>query len=345
MGFSGATSPYIKRQQGVAALMRQVLIALIPGTAVLTAFFGIGVLTNLVLASAFALSLETLAVLLRGQPPGSTLNDGSALITAWLLALALPPLSPWWLIAIATLFAIIVAKHLYGGLGHNPFNPAMVGYAAVLISFPVELTAWIQPIGADLHPPGLGASLGAVFLGSGAVGIDGATAATALDVVRNEVASGRMLSELTSGPAFGPLGARGSEWAGLAFLCGGLWLLYKRVIDWRIPLSMLAALTAVAALLWMFDAEIFASPLFHLFGGAALLGAFFVATDPVSASTTPLGRIWYGAGIGILTYVIRAWGGYPDGVAFAVLLMNLAAPTIDYFTRPRIYGHQKRPDG
>lgn len=320
--------------------MGQVLLALLPGIVVLSAFFGVGVVTNIILASAFALALEALVLVMRRRAPRPALNDGSALVTAWLLALALPPLSPWWLIASAALFAICIAKHLYGGLGHNPFNPAMVGYAAVLIAFPVELTAWVEPVGANLATPTLGASLEAVFLGSGAAGIDGLSGPTALDVVQNDLAGGRMLTELSSGPAFGLLGARGSEWAALAFLCGGLWLLYRKVIAWRIPLSMLSGLTAMATLFWIYDAELYASPLFHLFSGATLLAAFFVATDPVSASTTPRGRLWFGAGIGVLTYVIRAWGGYPDGVAFAVLLMNLAAPTVDYFTRPRIYGQQ-----
>ncbi len=341
MKFHRAASPHLTPPRDVTSVMRLVLWALLPGTAVLTLFFGIGVLSNLVIATLLCVSLEALALRLRNRPAVFVLGDGSALVTAWLLGLALPPLSPWWLIATASVFAIVVAKHLYGGLGHNPFNPAMVGYAAVLVSFPAEMTAWIQASLWNLSPAAVGAGLEAVLWGESANRVDGVTAATALNVLKSEIHAGRMLSELSVDRAFGVLGGHGSEWAALAFLSGGLWLLREGVIDWRIPLSTLGAFLLVATLFWAVDTERWASPLFHLFSGATLLGAFFVATDPVSASTTPSGRLYYGAGIGILTYVIRAWSGYPDGFAFAVLMMNFAAPAIDHLTRPRIYGHRQ----
>ncbi|MDH5514436.1 MAG: RnfABCDGE type electron transport complex subunit D, partial [Gammaproteobacteria bacterium] len=171
--------------------------------------------------------------------------------------------------------------------------------------------------------------------------IDAVTMATPLDTVRTRLGLGETLTELQSGALFGLAGGAGWEWVNLCFLAGGLFMLKLRVIQWRIPASMLAGLALTALAFHLYDPDTYASPLFHLFSGAAMLGAFFIATDPVSASTTPRGRLWFGFGIGVLTWVIRTWGGYPDGVAFAVLLMNLAAPTIDFYTRPRVFGQRK----
>lgn len=342
MQFATGTSPHLPRPNSVHLVMRRVLTALVPGIVALTVVMGIGVITNLVLCTVSALLLEAASLWLRGRPVQSQLNDLSAVVTAWLLAIALPPLSPWWLILIASGFAIMVAKHLYGGLGYNPFNPAMVGYVVVLIAFPLELTSWVAPIGAGGADVGLWQSLQAI-VGGGAASLDGVTAATPLDIAKTELIRGRTLDEIRNGVAFGIIGGHGWEWANLAFLAGGLWLLWKRVIQWQIPVSMLAGLAAMAGLFWVVDPGTHPSPLFHLATGAAILGAFFIATDPVSAATTPLGRVYFGAGIGVLSYVIRSWGGYPDGVAFAVLLMNLVAPTIDYYTQPRVFGHQRRP--
>jgi electron transport complex protein RnfD len=146
---------------------------------------------------------------------------------------------------------------------------------------------------------------------------------------------------MAASPVFGNIGGKGWEWIGGGFLLGGIWLIYKKVITWHIPVAMLGALFAIALVFYLIDADTYASPWFHLVSGASLLGAFFIATDPVSAATTNPGRLVYAAGIGILTYIIRTWGGYPDGVAFAVLLMNMTAPTIDYYIRPRVFGHGK----
>jgi electron transport complex protein RnfD len=324
----------------VTLVMRRVLLAALPGIFVLTFWFGIGVLTNLLLATLFALAFETLALKLRRRSARWVLEDLSAVVTAWLLALALPPLSPWWLIAIAIGFAILVAKQLYGGLGHNPFNPAMVGYVVVLIAFPAELSAWLLPAGMEQDPPSLLQSLTVVFAGNGALDLDGATGATILDLTRTELGRGRTLTEIGALPVFGGLGGYGWEWVAMAWLGGGAWLLWKRVIRWQIPTAVIGALGLLATLFWLVDSERYASPLYHLFGGATLLGAFFIATDPVSASTTPRGRLIYGAGVGIVIWVIRTWGGYPDGVAFAVLTMNMMAPTIDYYTQPRVFGQR-----
>jgi electron transport complex protein RnfD len=164
--------------------------------------------------------------------------------------------------------------------------------------------------------------------------------ATPLDNLKTGVGLGETVSAVKAANplVFSRLSGVGWDWVNMAFLFGGLWLVYKRVAAWQIPAGFLAALALMATVFWLVDNERFASPLFHLFSGAAMLGAFFIATDPVSAATTPRGRLIYGAGIGVLTYVIRTWGGYPDGVAFAVLLMNMAVPTIDYYTQPRVFG-------
>lgn len=335
MKFPTSPSPHLALPVSVTQIMKRVLLALVPGTAALVWFFGLGVLTNLLLAISFCVASEAAVIHLRKRPLDQALGDYSAVVTGWLLGIALPPLSPWWLILVASVFAIVVAKQLYGGLGYNPFNPAMVGYVVVLISFPVEMTAWLAP---ELPGPGLGEAMAAV-LSSGAAGIDGATGATALDVVKTQLTFGRMISEISGGPAFGHLGSAGTEWVAMAFLLGGLWMVWMGVTSWRIPAATLAGIFLCAGFFWALDPETHASPLFHLFSGGAMLGAFFIATDPVSACTTPRGRLIFGIGVGGITYVIRAWGGYPEGIAFAVLLMNMMAPTIDHYTRPRVFGH------
>jgi len=338
MRFRTAPAPHLALPTSVPLIMKRVLMALLPGTAALVWLFGVGVLTNVLLAIGFCVAIEAAVLRLRRRPLALFLSDFSATVTGWLLGVALPPLSPWWLILVASLFAILVAKQLYGGLGYNPFNPAMVGYVVVLISFPVDMTAWLSPDNGGI---GFLDSLAAVF--SGAVSqIDGATAATALDTLKTQIEFGRMISELSSGPAFGLFGGAGTEWVAVSFMAGGIWMVYMGVTNWQIPTSTLAGLFCSAAIFWALDPEVYASPVFHLFSGGAMLGAFFIATDPVSACATPRGRLFFGAGVGALTYVIRTWGGYPDGVAFAVLLMNLMAPTIDHYTRPRVFGHEAK---
>jgi electron transport complex protein RnfD len=331
-------------------IMLQVLGATLPGVALLTWFFGWGTLINILLASCFALVIEALILHLRKRPVMFFLNDGSALVTAWLLALALPPYSPWWLVLVATGFAMVFGKHLYGGLGQNPFNPAMLGYAVVLVSFPVEMTSWPVWRGIEELQPALTPTLGLleglqrVFI-PGSLPADGWATATALDVVRNN--SALTMAELrATEPALGGMAGRAWEWVSLAWLAGGLFLLYKRIYSWHAPVGMLGALALMSLLFWNGDGSASnGSPLFHLLGGATMLGAFFIVTDPVSSATSPRGRLVFGAGVGVLVYVIRVWGNYPDAVAFAVLLMNLCAPTIDYYTAPRTYGHARATRG
>ncbi|WP_018934905.1 electron transport complex subunit RsxD [Thioalkalivibrio sp. ALJ24] len=341
MRFRTESSPHVIPRHSVGGVMQQVLLALIPGTLAMTWFFGWGVLINVALAVGFAVALEAAMVALRRRPVGPTLADNSAIVTGWLFALAIPPLAPFWITLIGIAFAIVVAKHLYGGLGYNPFNPAMVGYVVVLVSFPREMALWPAPETLPQMPLGLWQSLQTVLTGSLPAGMewDAITRATPLDALREGLVSGRTVSEVTASPVFGSFTETGWEWIGNFFLLGGLYLLFRRVIRWEIPLAVILGVAIPAGFFWILDPGAHASPAFHVFSGAVILGAFFIATDPVSAATTKLGRILYGAGIGLLIYVIRAWGGYPDAVAFAVLLMNMVAPTLDHFTRPRIYGH------
>ncbi len=342
MEFPTHTSPHLPTRQHLSQLMRRVVYALIPGILCAWWILGWGVLINLLLAGITALAAEAAMLALRKRPVWPTLQDYSALITGLLLALALPPLAPWWIPVLGSLFAIILAKQLYGGLGYNPFNPAMVGYVVLLISFPREMTLWSPPSGIDAPSLGLADTLALIFTQQVPAGqtLDALTMATPLDSMKTRLGLGDTLSEIQQSPLFGAFGGKGWEWINLGFLLGGLALLYWKVIRWQIPVAMLATLFLLSGIFYVGDSDNYASPLFHLFSGAAMLGAFFIATDPVSAATTNRGRLYYGAGIGALVYIIRTWGGYPDAVAFAVLLMNMAAPTIDYYTRPHTFGHE-----
>jgi electron transport complex protein RnfD len=336
------SSPHGHQGHSTGQVMQQVLLACVPGLAALTWFFGWGTLINIVWLSLLALSLEALILHLRGRPIAFYLSDYSALVTAVLLALALPPTAPWWLGLIGILFAIGIAKHLYGGMGYNPFNPAMVGYVVLLISFPLQMTRWVLPAGATEALPTIVDSLAMFAGGEPFAGIDAYTGATALDSFRQQ-RGGMLVSEFwSSAQIMGNWSGLGWEWVNIGFLLGGVWLLYKKIINWRIPVAMLAAITLLSASFYDGGSSgSGGSPLMHLLGGATMLGAFFIATDPVTASTTPRGKLIYGAMIGSIVYVIRIWGNYADGVAFAVLLGNFAAPLIDAYTRPRTYGHDK----
>ncbi|MFQ5643661.1 MAG: electron transport complex subunit RsxD [Thiogranum sp.] len=342
MEFPTQSSPYLPVNNDLSRLMLRVMLALIPGAMALFWFFGWGVLFNLLITSATALLAEAAMLRLRGRPVLPTLNDGSALLTGLLLGLSLPPLAPWWIPVVGTLFAIVVAKHLYGGLGYNPFNPAMVGFVVLIISFPLQMTLWppAQGVGAEIL--GLADTLRLIFAETlpADANLDSVTMATPLDVAKTRFGLNFTWDEILADPRFGAFAGHGWEWVNAAFLLGGLWLWQKRAIHWQIPVSMLGTLFFISLLFYVADADSFGSPVFHLFSGATMLGAFFIATDPVSAATTRRGRLYYGAGIGVLTYIIRTWGGYPEGIAFAVLLMNMAAPTIDYLTPPRVFGRK-----
>jgi Na+-translocating ferredoxin:NAD+ oxidoreductase subunit D len=342
MAFIRITSPHVHGSNKTAAIMQWVLLCTLPGFFSLLWFFGWGVLINVVFASLLAVLGEAAVLKLRGRPVGFYIKDYSAVVTAVLLALALPPFAPWWVTTVAVLFSIIIAKQLYGGLGSNPFNPAMAGYALVLVSFPVAMTThWSAP--SPLHDgPGFLTTLEYIFMGSD-VGIDAYTMATPLDIYKHQIAISTV-EEVIADPVFGTFASLGWEWVNLGFLLGGLILIWRKIISWHIPLSMLAGLS-LSSLIFGWDEDLYTPLHIHLLSGATMLGAFFIATDPVTAATSRLGKLYYGAGTGIILYIIRTWGSYPDAVAFAVLLMNFAAPFIDYYTRPRSYGHTSAQRG
>jgi electron transport complex protein RnfD len=343
MEFSVAAPPHVVAPKSVRGVMQIVLLALVPAIIVETVFFGWGLAVQIVLCTITALACEALALKLRRRSLQLFLTDGSALVTALLLALSLPPLAPWWLAVTGTACAVLLAKHAYGGLGFNLFNPAMVGYAILLVSFPAQLTSWPAPRVAEIAGTTLSplTTLDTILTGAPPENIewDGVTAPTQLAAMRSGIAQGKTLEETEANPIFGRFGGKGMEWVNLAVLGGGLALLILGIISWHIPVTMLGSLAGTALLMNIIDPGAHPGPVFHLTSGAGLLCAFFIATDPVSAATSNRGRLLYAAGIGVLTYVIRTWGGYPDGVAFAVLLMNLAVPLIDRYTVPRIYGH------
>lgn len=335
-------SPFaLLANNSVTAVMFKVMAALIPGIIAHAWFFGPGIWVSLLLCTVFAFGLEALILLMRGLPMKPFLSDGSVLVTAWLLALSLPTLAPWWLYAVGIVFAVLVAKHFYGGLGQNLFNPAMVGYAALIVSFPVYMTQWPGPLGLVDHSLSLLDAFDLVFAGQGSISPDAFTSATVLDTWKTQVKMGRPIEEILAQPVFGWGGGRGQEYVALMYLLGGLLLLSNRLITWHIPVAFLAGLALTAGGLHLLEPARHAGVLFHLLSGGAMLGAFFIATDPVTAASTPLGKLIYAALAGFLTVIIRAFGGYPDGVAFAILITNVCVPFIDAYTQPRVFGHGK----
>lgn len=323
--------------------MLKVLLALVPGILAYVWAFGGGILVTIALATATALVAEAAMLKIRKHPIQPFLMDYSAVVTAWLLALAVPPLSPWWMIVVGTLFAIVVAKQLYGGLGYNPFNPAMVGYAVLLISFPVIMTKW--PAALQLAQTKLGFVDQFHYIFSGllpqGVAIDAVTSATPLDYLKTQLTLNHEVASIKQAPIFGALGATNGEYVTLAYLLGGLYLWQQKIITWHLPTAFLGTLALISGVFWVIDPAHFTSPTFHLFSGASMLCAFFIITDPVSGPTTPRGKLYFAAGVGIITYLIRVYGGYPDGVAFAVIFMNICVPLIDAHTQPRVFGHSK----
>ncbi|CAI8950508.1 SoxR (2Fe-2S) reducing system protein RsxD [Pseudomonas chlororaphis] len=323
-------TPLEQPDERLQQAMKRVLLASLPGLLALFWLFGWGILINLLLACATALAVEAAVLRLRQWPLRPFLGDGSALVSATLLALALPPYCPWWLTVSATACALLFGKHLYGGVGKNPFNPAMLGYALALVSFPQQMTHWPASHGLDL----LG-DLQQVFgIASDSSTPDAWAQATALDSLR--INKSLTIDELFAGnAAFGHFGGKGVEWINLAFLAGGAFLLQQRVFSWHAPAGMLGSLFVISLLCWNGSgSDSHGSPFFHLLTGATMLGAFFIVTEPVSGPKSAKARLLFGVGVGLLTYLIRTWGGYPDGVAFAVLLMNLAVPALERLAAP-----------
>lgn len=323
-----SSAPFGHQSYSVGQIMRQVIYALIPAVSLCVWFFGLGIVVQILLGVATALITETLMLYLRERPIKIFINDFSAILTAILLAVAIPPYSPWWMIVLGVSFSLVFAKHLYGGLGFNPFNPAMIGYAVLLISFPREMTNWTMFEIDKLFD--------VIFFGFGHN--DAHSGATALDAVKTYLKQNLSLVELFKQPMWGLLSLKQWEWVSLAYLIGGIYLIYKKIITWHTPLAILSSLFVMAMFFNLWQPQLYPSGLFHLFSGATMLGAFFIATDPVTSATSNRGKLVYGAGIGLIIYIIRTWGNYPDGMAFGVLLMNLAASTIDYYTKPPFFG-------
>ena len=303
-------------------IMRQVIYALIFGIFAAYYFFGWGVVLQIALGTVTAVAAESAFLAIRKLPIKPAISDGSAVLTAILLAISIPSIAPWWVIVIGVAFAIIFGKQLYGGLGNNPFNPAMLGYAFLLISYPLQMTTWASEFLSFSQSFEIIFNLNAV---------DALTGATLMDDVKTQLALGKFVNDLD-------IYSTSQAWINAGFLLGGLYLVIRKIITWHIPVAFIVGMVVISTLLFLINNQIYIPPQFHLMLGATMLGAFFIATDPISASTTPKGRLIYGFLIGILVVVIRVFGGYPDGVAFAVLLMNITVPLIDYYTQPKVFG-------
>jgi len=320
-----------RRAAGVNALSTQrimlyVILALVPGVVAYVYFISPLVLVNVLFAVIVAILLEVFAVRLRGKNVAIQVQDASIALAAILLALAVPPMIPLWQLLVGVTVMVFLGKHVYGGLGHNPFNPAMVGYAAMLISFPQSMTLWISPTGLESHALHelikIKLSLD-IVISNPQIAWDGITQATPLEHIRTIKSQSQpiILTDLVQQTI-----TSGWCWVNLGFLFGGLLLLYKRIIQWHIPVSVIAGFVLWSSL---FSGQ--GLPLhLSLLSGSLILGAFFIATDPVTAASTKRGRLVFGFGVGSLCFVIREFGGYPEGIAFAILLMNLCVPLIDH---------------
>lgn len=352
----GPSGPFTYTSANVRKTMLTVLLALVPATVFGLILFGWPAILLFAVTVGACVAAEAICLMIAGQPM-TPLTDGSAALTGWLLAMSLPPWAPWWTGALGAVFAIPLAKHAFGGVGQNVFNPAMVARVGLLVSFPVVMTSWILP-----HPlfsadaPSLTGAL-AITFGHGAP--DSVSAASALGFVKTELSRGipvfeslRQFSrasdlnyvpdmmDLTWGYKPGSLG----ETSAVLILLGGLVLLVRRVISWHIPVAMLGTLLLFGSLFHVLDPARFAPGLFHLFSGATFLGAFFIATDYVTSPVSKPGQLIFGVGCGLFTWIIRTFAGYPEGVAFAVLLMNSLTPIIDQYTRPRRFGRTRKGD-
>lgn len=339
MSLQTPAAPHWLGNNTVAAMMRTVLLALLPMLVVASWYLGPGIIANTAVACGACCAFEAGMLKWRGQPLAPFLLDSSALVTGVLLGLCLPPLLPWWVTLVACLFAIVVAKHAYGGLGHNVFNPAMAGYLVALVAFPQYVADW-PALTPDSSWPAFSTWLNYFALGSAPPNFDALSGATPLDSVKTGLGQMQMMSELTAEPGFGLLAGRGWEWINLAGLAGGVWIVRREITSWHAPAGMLVTLALLYFGFYALDADANPSPVLGLLSGGTMLAAFFIVTDPVSGAAAPRGRLIFGAGVGLLTFCMRKWGAYPDGIAFAVLFMNMTAPLIDRYTVPRIYGHR-----
>ena len=293
--------------------MLQVCIALIPGICLYALLVSGQVINNILVAAATAVIFEALCMLLRQRSPIKALSDGSVVLAATLLALAVPPSLPIWQLILGTAVLVLLGKHVFGGLGHNPFNPAMVAYAFLLISFPVTMTVWELPDSSQLD-----------------VDWSAITMATPLDYMKSiDITNTNRATEPSSAEITELIFETPWPIIALAWLIGGLYLLFRRVISWHIPTSVLLSVFGLYILQNLFAVGISLPAVPALFTGAVIFGAFFIATDPVTAARSKTGKLLFGTGIGVLCFFIREYSTYPEGFAFAVLLMNMAVPLID----------------
>jgi electron transport complex protein RnfD len=341
------SGPFTHKVNSVQRTMYTVLLALVPVTAFDLYLFGLPAILLFAVTIGSCVAMEAISLSLAGRPVKATLADGSAILTGWLLAMTLPPWAPWWIGVLGAVFAIALAKHAFGGLGQNMFNPAMVARVALLVSFPVAMTAWVLP-----HPlfsaggPGLADAIAITF--GGQPPLDGVSTATPLGYVKTELTRGVPVAEsmshvpdlmdLALGTRSGSLG----ETSAVLILLGGLFLMYRRIVSWHIPVAVIGSLFVMGTVFHGVNPARFAPGLFHALSGATFLGAFFIATDYVTSPVSKKGQLVFGIGVGLLTWVIRTFAGYPEGMAFAVLLMNSLTPIIDQYTRPRIFGRTAR---
>lgn len=334
--FTLSIAPHIQHPDNVSKIMMWVLLALIPATIEALYFFGWRAFFHILFAVGFSLGTE--AAIQKSRKVPITINDYSAAVTGLLLAFNIPPGAPYWISAVGGIFAITVAKQAFGGLGHNFINPALAARAFLLAAWPIPMTAaWLPPNGAS------------TMSGIAGVVVDGVTSSTPLAVMKRYIMTGMLersfLQEALSPLFLGNVGGCIGETSALALILGGIVLIYKRYIDIRIPAVYIGT---VFVLTWIFngsrsffteDALLF--PVYHIFAGGLMLGAFFMATDMVTSPITPVGRVLFGFGCGCLTVIIRMLGGYPEGVCYSILLMNIAAPLLDRVRMPRKYGERK----
>ena len=327
-------SPAIKERSTVSIVMFTVITALLPALFLQIGFFGYQILGNLFIGIGFALFLEAICLRLRNYPIRPFVLDGSAFVAAWLLIVSVPANIPIWTLLIGIFFSIVVAKHAYGGIGSNPFNPAMIGYAVLLISFPKIITNWPVSEGFEVNNFIQFFEFFS-FLNTNEV-YDAVVSATPLDQIKTLLFLGEEVNILPI--SFSTLAPY--QMIALLYFLGGLFLVYKKVITWHLPLSLILSIYFFSSLLYFYDQSTYMSPMFHLLNGATFLAAFFIITDPVSSPTTLKGKVFFGILIGLITVIIRNYGGYPDGIAFAVIFMNICVPLIEKFTQPKVFGYE-----
>lgn len=344
--FKIQSGAHIGTKNSISTIMGKVILAIMPATVFGLFCFGWSALFLFIVTLASGLFFEACCVKLAGRSVKTALFDGSALLTAWLVAMTLPPYAPWWIGVVGSGFAIILGKQVYGGLGQNLFNPAMLARVALLISFPIEMTTWAN-VSPFFFPssPDIMQSWRMTF--GGVAPSDAMTGATTLGYIKTEFSQNRLLPDILQDYSavanfFGWTRGSLGETSGVLLAGGGLWLMREKIITWHIPASLLGTVFLLASIFHLSDSNHYVSPFLHLNSGAMLCVAFFIATDYVTSPNTPTGQLIFGAGCGLLIFIIRTWGAYPEGAGFAVLLMNAVTPVCDYYIKPRIYGRDRQ---